>query len=126
MGRSYAGRVAGGGVRSLGRRYIRLELFPERARTAWVLKRRTRLGDSYTDQVLAHGELALAEGSDRPRDLIVDLRRIAFDLERQYRGSVDAGDPGAPTGGYGGQQALPGLESVSWARPVDGSALDNT
>lgn len=117
--------MGSGRLRSLGRSVILLELQPSRDRTDWVLRRRTRLGAEHSDKVLTHGSLRYDIDSDSPRDLIRDLRRIAFDLERQYRTAVAEGDPGAPTGGYGGQVALPGMDAASWSRPVSGGALDS-
>lgn len=124
MGRGHNRGMASSGVRTLGRRVIRLDLQPSRDRTDWILRRRTFFGTEHSDTLLAHGSLRYATGQDAPRDLISDLRRIAFDLERQYRGVVHEVDPGAPTGGYGGQLALGGMETASWARPASGDALD--
>lgn len=117
--------MASSGVRIVGRRVIRLDLQPSRDRTDWLLSRRTSRGGEYDNQVLAHGSLRYGTSADAPRDVISDLRRIAFDLERQYRAVVHEVDPGAPTGGYGGQMALEGMETAGWARPASGDALDS-
>lgn len=110
----------------MGRRSLILVLQPVRDRTDWTLRRRTHFGTEHSDALLAHGTLRYTTQGLEPRDLIADIRRIALDLERQYRSHVTEGDPGAPTGGYGGQRALPGMETAGYTRPADETALDST
>jgi hypothetical protein len=75
--------------------------------------------------MLANGSLRYTESLEHPRDLIADLRRIALDLERQFRQTVDEVDPGPPGGGHGGQWALPGLETAGYVVTHAETALDS-
>ena len=118
--------MGGGGLRSLGRRDIRVVLQPYRDRTDWSVRRRVYFGNDHRDSVLAFGSLRYDEPSDAPRDLIRDLRRICFQLERTFALTPPEGGSEPPRGGYGGDVPLPSLEAVSWAKPLDGQALDSS
>lgn len=113
-----------GGDRPLGRRGFILDLQPSLNTTQWVLKRRTWWSGQRRDQVLAHGSLNYDVRPRQPRDIIRDLRRIADDLERRTGNSAASAAPEPPRGGYGGDQPLPGVQMVDYARLIGGSSLD--
>jgi hypothetical protein len=110
----------------MGRLAITVVLLPSRDRTDWYVKRSVRRGDSVSHNLLSRGSLTYDLGQQAPRDVIRDLRRIAFDLERQYSPVAAEAAPEPPGGGYGGQLALPGLEPPNWVVLHDGRALDST
>lgn len=76
--------------------------------------------------MLARGSLTYTDGRMAPRDLIADLRRIAFDLERTFGKTRPEGAPEPPEGATGGQQYLPGLERRDWLTPHSETALDSS
>jgi len=113
----------GGGRR--GRGAIVVVLQPSADRTDWYVRRERHRGDGIDRTLLSRGSLTYTEGRLAPRDLIADLRRIAFALERQYAQSRPEGAPEPPRGGYGGDQPLPGLQPPDWLVLHAGGALDS-
>lgn len=109
----------------MGRHTIILVLQPHADRTDWYFKRRDWRGDEYRDSLLTRGSLRYAGSRLEPRDLIADLRRIAFELERTYSRTRPEGAPDPPEGDMGGQWPLPGLGGTSWAISHSGSGLDS-
>jgi len=112
------------GIRNRGRRSVRLVLLPEADRTDWIIFRRTTSSGEHSDLLLARGSLRYTEGRLAPRDLIADLRRIAWELERLYQRSRPEGAPEPPEGATGGQPAIPGLDQRDFAVSHAGDALD--
>ena len=86
----------------MGRLAITVVLLPSRDRTDWYVKRSVRRGDSVSHNLLSRGSLTYDLGQQAPRDVIRDLRRIAFDLERQYSPVAAGSGPGAPWRGLRG------------------------
>jgi len=110
----------------MGRHTVLLVLQPYRDRTDWQLRRRTWSAGEHRDAMLANGSLTYTDGRLAPRDLIADLRRIAFELERQYARTRPEGAPEPPEGATGGQPSLPGMERRDWVRSHSETALDTT
>lgn len=124
MGRGDDSRVDSNRGRPAGRRTVRLVLQPYRDRTDWILTRRSWRGAEHSDHLLARGSLTYTEGRLAPRDVIADLRRIAFELERTHGAPRPEGAPEPPEGATGGQHFLPGLQPRDWTVSHDGGALD--
>ena len=118
--------MASRGVRALGRYTVSVVLQPYRDRTDWYVVRK-RGGDASGDRsLLSRGSLTYDVDGQGPRDLIRDLRRIAFALERQFAQTRPEGAPEPPRGGYGGDVPLPGLYPPDWTVLHDGRALDTS